>query len=162
MKEGRGRRMVSGKRESCDERGKREEDGPCALVRPRSSRDGVGARLDGWIPCTPSRGLTAEVVELGLGGGTSVSVMGHPYLATLLPLWLTMPSYPSTTLVVLALLARGGFGLVPSGSSRTDPTEQELGNLNGAGADPTEQELGNLNGAGADPTEQELGNLNDA
>ncbi|RZR98177.1 hypothetical protein BHM03_00027502 [Ensete ventricosum] len=43
-----------------------------------------------------------------------------------------------------------------------DPTEQELGNLNGAGADPTEQELGNLNGAGADPTEQELGNLNGA
>ncbi|RRT32744.1 hypothetical protein B296_00049245, partial [Ensete ventricosum] len=50
-----------------------------------------------------------------------------------------------------------------------NPTEQELGNLNGAGADPTEQELENLNGelenlngAGADLTEQDLGNLNGA
>ncbi|RRT68234.1 hypothetical protein B296_00001698 [Ensete ventricosum] len=43
-----------------------------------------------------------------------------------------------------------------------DPTEQELENLNGAGADPTKQELENLNGAGADPTEQELENLNGA
>ncbi|RWW53481.1 hypothetical protein BHE74_00040024 [Ensete ventricosum] len=75
------------------------------------------------------------------------------------------------------LLARGGFGLVPSGSSGTDQTEQEIRNLNCAGADPTEQELGNwngagvdssehelgnLDGAGADPTEHELGNLNDA
>ncbi|RWV91987.1 hypothetical protein GW17_00045683 [Ensete ventricosum] len=89
-----------------------------------------------------------------------VSVVGHPYLATLLPLWLTIPSYPFTTPAILALLARGGFGLVPSGSSGTDQTEQELRNLNGAGADPTEQELGNSNGARADPTEQELGNLN--
>ncbi|RWW43146.1 hypothetical protein BHE74_00051225 [Ensete ventricosum] len=55
------------------------------------------------------------------------------------------------------LLACGGIGLIS-----TDPTEWELGNLNGAGADPTEQELENLNGAGADPTEQELGNLNGA
>ncbi|RZS25779.1 hypothetical protein BHM03_00059027 [Ensete ventricosum] len=134
---------------------------PCALVRPRSSRDGVGAQLDGWIPRTPSRGLAAGVVELRSRGGASgayiVSVVGHPYLATLLPLWLTMSSYPSTTPVVLALLARGGFGLVPSGSSATDPTEQELGNLNGTGADPTEQELGNLNGVGADPTERSSG-----
>ncbi|RZS08830.1 hypothetical protein BHM03_00039856 [Ensete ventricosum] len=45
--------------------------GPCALVHPRSFRDGVGARLDGWIPRTPSRGLAAGVVELGSGGGTS-------------------------------------------------------------------------------------------
>ncbi|RWV77397.1 hypothetical protein GW17_00061781 [Ensete ventricosum] len=36
--------------------------GPYVLVRSRSSRDGVGARLDGWIPRTPSRGY---------GGGTS-------------------------------------------------------------------------------------------
>ncbi|RRT60308.1 hypothetical protein B296_00024851 [Ensete ventricosum] len=95
-------------------------------------------------------------------GAYIVSVVGHPYLATLLPLWITMSSCPSTTPVVLALLARGGFGLVPSGSSGTDQTEQELKNLNGAGADPTEQELGNSNGARADPTEQELGNWNGA
>ncbi|RWW62881.1 hypothetical protein BHE74_00029973 [Ensete ventricosum] len=91
-----------------------------------------------------------------------VGVVDHPYLTTLLPLWLTMPSYPFTTPVVLALLARGGSELVPSGSSRTYQIERELRNLNGAGADPTEQELGSLNDARADPTEQELGNWNDA
>ncbi|RWV89840.1 hypothetical protein GW17_00047994, partial [Ensete ventricosum] len=80
---------------------------PCALVRPRLSRDGVGARLDRWIPRTPSWGLAVGVVELGSGGGTTgdyiVGVVGHPYLATLLPLWLTMPSYTSPTLAVLAV-----------------------------------------------------------
>ncbi|RWW70931.1 hypothetical protein BHE74_00021364 [Ensete ventricosum] len=59
-------------------------------------------------------------------------------------------------------LARGGFGLVPSRSSGTDQTEQELRNLNGAEADPTGRELKNWNGAGADPIERELGNLNSA
>ncbi|RZR88298.1 hypothetical protein BHM03_00015853 [Ensete ventricosum] len=48
-----------------------EPIGPCVLVRPWSSRGGVGARLDGWIPRTPSRGLTVGVAELGSGGGTS-------------------------------------------------------------------------------------------
>ncbi|RWW80643.1 hypothetical protein BHE74_00011005 [Ensete ventricosum] len=72
---------------------------PCALVRPWSSRDGVGAWLDGWIPRTPSQGLAAGVAELGSGGGTS----GHPYLVTLLPLWLIMSSYPSTTPTVLVV-----------------------------------------------------------
>ncbi|RWV89397.1 hypothetical protein GW17_00048454 [Ensete ventricosum] len=154
-----------------------------------------------------------------------VGDVGPPYLATLLPSWLTMSSYPSTTPAILTvmhasvgndvdltyvrlaydrwgfdltcaksvvrpleppylhptsfphqvgqlsegmrtsyayLLARGGSGLVPSGSSGTDQTERELRNLNGAGADSTEQELGSLNGARADPTEQELGNLNGA
>ncbi|RRT39771.1 hypothetical protein B296_00052274 [Ensete ventricosum] len=116
--------------------------GPCALVRPRSSQDGVGARLDGWIPRTPSRGFATGVAELGSRGGTSgayiVDVVGHPYLATLMPLWLTMPSYTSPTPVVLALLTHGGSELVPSGSSRTDQTEREFRNLNGAGADPIE------------------------
>ncbi|RRT52268.1 hypothetical protein B296_00028263, partial [Ensete ventricosum] len=60
-----------------------------------------------------------------------VGVVGHPYLATLLPLWLTIPSYISTTLAVLALLTRGGSELAPSGSSGTDQTERELMNLNG-------------------------------
>ncbi|RWW79041.1 hypothetical protein BHE74_00012692 [Ensete ventricosum] len=62
------------------------EGGPCARVRPRLVRDGVGARLDGWIPRTPSRGLAAGVVELGSGGGTSgayiVGIVDHSYLAT--------------------------------------------------------------------------------
>ncbi|RZR86039.1 hypothetical protein BHM03_00013163, partial [Ensete ventricosum] len=87
---------------------------PCALVRPWSSRDGVDARLDGWIPRTSSRGLVAGVVERGsgvdfckeVGSGAEayiVGVVGHSYLATLLPLWLTMSSYPSTTPAVLAV-----------------------------------------------------------
>ncbi|RZR82501.1 hypothetical protein BHM03_00008943 [Ensete ventricosum] len=37
-------------------------------------------------------------------GAYIVGVVGHPYLATLLPLWLTMPSYTSTTPAVLARL----------------------------------------------------------
>ncbi|RZS28507.1 hypothetical protein BHM03_00062102, partial [Ensete ventricosum] len=32
-----------------------------------------------------------------------VGVVGHPYLTTWLPLWLTMPSYTSTTPAVLAV-----------------------------------------------------------
>ncbi|RWW54738.1 hypothetical protein BHE74_00038658 [Ensete ventricosum] len=80
---------------------------PCVQVHPWSSRDGVDAPLDGWIPRTPSRRLAAGVVELGKGGGTSgayiVSVVSHPYLTTLLPLWLTMSSCPSTTPVVLVV-----------------------------------------------------------
>ncbi|RZR85969.1 hypothetical protein BHM03_00013056 [Ensete ventricosum] len=160
-----------------------------------------------------------RVVEHGSEGGSTgagayiVGVVDHPYLATWLPLWLTMLSHTSTMPAVLAVghasagkgvgltcvrpvvrplappylrpasfprrvdhvggpvvrsgptwrcLARGGFGLVPSRSSGTDQTEQELRNLNGAEADPTERELGNWNGAEADPTERELGNLNSA
>ncbi|RWV86869.1 hypothetical protein GW17_00051190 [Ensete ventricosum] len=37
------------------------------------------------------------------------------------------------------LLACGGVGLVPSGSSGTDRTEWSFGNLNGVGVDPTER-----------------------
>ncbi|RRT39827.1 hypothetical protein B296_00024525 [Ensete ventricosum] len=78
------------------------EGGPCVLVCPRSSRDRVGARLDGWIPRTPSRGLAARVVELrcmSLYSGCCRSSVPE----TLLPLWLTMPSYTSTTPAVLAV-----------------------------------------------------------
>ncbi|RRT68376.1 hypothetical protein B296_00008710 [Ensete ventricosum] len=125
-------------------------------------------RRRGWLLEWQSSGQE-EAPQVGSGassckevgsGAYIVGVVGHPYLPILLPSWLTMSSYPSTTSVVLALLARGGSGLVPSGSSGTYQTERELRNLNGAGADSTEQELGSLNGARADPTEQELGNLN--
>ncbi|RRT74006.1 hypothetical protein B296_00008631 [Ensete ventricosum] len=60
------------------------------------------------------------------------------------------------------LLACGGIGLVPSGSSGTgwierssgvDPIEQGLRNSIGVGIDPIEWELGNLNGLEADPIE---------
>ncbi|RWV80776.1 hypothetical protein GW17_00057897, partial [Ensete ventricosum] len=52
--------------------------------------------------------LTRNPMEIGHddGGDRSrayiVDVVDHPYLATWLPLWLTMPSYTSTTPVVLA------------------------------------------------------------
>ncbi|RZS00673.1 hypothetical protein BHM03_00030420 [Ensete ventricosum] len=108
--------------------------GPYVLVRSRSSRDGVGARLDGWIPRTPSRGY---------GGGTSGRVGCRLLQGGRVP-----------------APARRSGRLGNSNGARADPTKQELRNLNGAGADPTEQELRNLNDVGADPTEQELGNLN--
>ncbi|RZS01943.1 hypothetical protein BHM03_00031904 [Ensete ventricosum] len=52
-----------------------------------------------------------EVFQLGpvvdsckkAGSVYIVGVVDHPYLATWLPLWLTMPSYTSTTPVVLAV-----------------------------------------------------------
>ncbi|RZS19046.1 hypothetical protein BHM03_00051398 [Ensete ventricosum] len=136
----------------------------------RSGRASAPARRSGRVSSRhdPSDDQVSFVVDFSSpyprrgAGAYIVSVVGYSYLATLLPLWLTMLSYPSTTPVVLALLARGGFGLVPSGSSVTDQTKQELRNLNSAGVDPTEQELGNSNGARADPTEQELGNWNGA
>ncbi|RZS03725.1 hypothetical protein BHM03_00033962 [Ensete ventricosum] len=52
---------------------------PCVLARPRSSRYRVGARA--FI----------------------VGAVDHSYLITLLPLWLTIPPYPPTMLVVLAM-----------------------------------------------------------
>ncbi|RZS24367.1 hypothetical protein BHM03_00057427 [Ensete ventricosum] len=126
---------------------------------------GSGSRLLEWW----SLGR-AEVFQLGsaadsckkvASGAFIVSVVGYSYLVTLLPLWPTVPSYPSTTPAVLAV-RRASAGLGDLIGVGADPTEWELGNLNGAGADPTEQELRNLNGAGADLTEQELENLNGA
>ncbi|RWW49568.1 hypothetical protein BHE74_00044243 [Ensete ventricosum] len=119
--------------------------------------------------------------EVG-SGAYIVGAIGHPYLATLLPLCLTMPSYPSTTPVVLAVgRTTAGAPILASdqlpASGRphrrasyprarrrdgADPTEQELENSNGARADPTEQELRNWNSLGANMTEHELGNLNGA
>ncbi|RWW02996.1 hypothetical protein GW17_00033887 [Ensete ventricosum] len=67
----------------------------------RSGR--VGSRRD------PSDGQVSSVVGFSIplprrgAGAFIVSVVGHSYLVTLLPLWLTMSSYPSTTPVVLAV-----------------------------------------------------------
>ncbi|RRT33586.1 hypothetical protein B296_00051224 [Ensete ventricosum] len=47
---------------------------PCALARPRSSRDGVRARLDGWVPRVLPRRSATRVVEFGSGGGASTRV----------------------------------------------------------------------------------------
>ncbi|RRT48455.1 hypothetical protein B296_00020423 [Ensete ventricosum] len=87
-------------------------------------------------------------------GAYIVGVVDHSYLATWLPLWLTMSSYTSTMPVVLARELRNLNGV------GGDPTKQELGNLNGARADPTEHEPGNWNGVGVYPTKQGLENLN--
>ncbi|RZS18633.1 hypothetical protein BHM03_00050941 [Ensete ventricosum] len=98
-----------------------------------------------------------------------VSVVDHSYMVTLLLLWPTMSSYPSTTLAVPAQepgncdVARVDPTEQELGNcdvARVDPTEQELGNCDVARVDPTEQELGNCNAARVDPTEQELGNCN--
>ncbi|RWV98613.1 hypothetical protein GW17_00038523 [Ensete ventricosum] len=70
---------------------------------------GSGSRLLEWW----SSGR-AEVFQLGsaaesckkvrsCAGAYIVGVVYHPYLATWLPLWLTIPSYTSTTSVVLAV-----------------------------------------------------------
>ncbi|RWW26689.1 hypothetical protein GW17_00008914, partial [Ensete ventricosum] len=87
---------------------------PCALARPRSTRCGVGAQSDGWYLGVRFRKSVAGMVELGstadsckkVGSGTRAYIVGvvdHPYLATQLPLWLTLSSYASTTPVVLAV-----------------------------------------------------------
>ncbi|RWW28898.1 hypothetical protein GW17_00006590 [Ensete ventricosum] len=90
-------------------------------------------------------------------GAYIVGVVAHSYLATRLPLWLTLSSYASTTPVVLAVRdASTGEGA--RDVARADPTEQELGNWDVARVDPTEQELENCDVTRADPTEQELGN----
>ncbi|RRT58299.1 hypothetical protein B296_00042483 [Ensete ventricosum] len=126
-----------------------------------------------WPVCASSpRSLLGTELELDRMSGDSepdsgrayiVGVVDHPYLATRLPLWLTLSSYASTMPVVL----------VVRDASTADPTKQELGNCDVGRADPTEQELGNWDVARvdsserelkncdvgrADPTEQELGN----
>ncbi|RZS05840.1 hypothetical protein BHM03_00036397 [Ensete ventricosum] len=127
-----------------------------------------GRPYDRWRPHTCARlasrvGSATSAGQLSEGGPTWRSGHHLPYHS----------SSPGKTFsrclmrvlkmgLVLSFLARGGFGLVPSGSSWAGQTEQELRNLNGAEADPTERGLGNLNSAGADPIEHELGNLNGA
>ncbi|RRT48274.1 hypothetical protein B296_00028274 [Ensete ventricosum] len=156
--------------------------------RPENGRRGSEASVDTDVKGGGASGsLERDGMKTGLSSWTEdrlkifdhtsraeayiVGVVDHLYLATRLPMWLTLSSYASTMPAVLAPLVRGGPELVPSGGSGTlngagaDPTERELENWNGAGADLIERELGNLNGAGArefdaraDPTEQELGN----
>ncbi|RRT57939.1 hypothetical protein B296_00023629 [Ensete ventricosum] len=43
---------------------------PCALARPRSFRDRVGTRPDGWISRVLPHRLAAVVVEFGSGVGS--------------------------------------------------------------------------------------------
>ncbi|RZR91237.1 hypothetical protein BHM03_00019328 [Ensete ventricosum] len=143
----------------------------------RSGREPTPAKRSGRVSSRrdPSDDQVSFVVDFSIplprrGGAYIVGIVGHPYLATLLPLWLTMLSYTSTTPAILAVRhASAGKGvdltcreLKNLNGAGADLTEQELRSLNGARADPTEQELRNWNGVGADPTEQELENLNGA
>ncbi|RWW11795.1 hypothetical protein GW17_00024570 [Ensete ventricosum] len=68
---------------------------------------GSGSRLLGWWSSGQEE---APLVGSGVGsckevgsGAYIVGVVGHPYMETLLPLWLTMSLYTSTTLAVLAV-----------------------------------------------------------
>ncbi|RWV93588.1 hypothetical protein GW17_00043948 [Ensete ventricosum] len=111
-------------------------------------------------------------------GAYIVGVVDHPYLTTWLPLWLTMPSYTSTTPAVLAVRdASTGKGISltcvrsavrPLGirpylcqvGRTTTGTPIPASDQLPASADSIEHEPGKWSGTGADPTEQELGNLN--
>ncbi|RZS28274.1 hypothetical protein BHM03_00061848 [Ensete ventricosum] len=95
--------------------------GPCALARPprglldtewelvRMGGDSElgleGRLLEWWSPGEKG------VIQFGsatnsykeVGSAFIVGVVDHSYLITLLPLWLTIPSYPPAMLVVLAM-----------------------------------------------------------
>ncbi|RWW36797.1 hypothetical protein BHE74_00058146 [Ensete ventricosum] len=144
---------------------------PVGNKSPSSGRSLIPARKPGRVGSRrdPSDGRVNLVVHFSIlmprrgAGAFIVSAVDHSYLLTLLLLWPTMPSYPSTTLVVPVV--RRAFAVNSTEQepgnfdvTRVDPTEQELGNCNVARVGPTEQELGNCNVARVDPTEQELGN----
>ncbi|RRT36679.1 hypothetical protein B296_00044705 [Ensete ventricosum] len=115
--------------------------------RLSSGRAPTPARRSGQVSFRRdlSNGQVSSVVDFAIpsphrgAGAFLVSVVGHSYMVTLLPLWLTM----SLTPVILAV-RRASVG--------ADPTEQELGNLivqelirpsRSSGIDPTEQGLEN-------------------
>ncbi|RWV78337.1 hypothetical protein GW17_00060710 [Ensete ventricosum] len=76
-----------------------------------SGRSLTPARRPGWVGSRrdPSEGQVSSVVRFSIPlprRGARVYIVGvvdHPYLATQLPLWLTLSSYASTTPVVLAV-----------------------------------------------------------
>ncbi|RRT37640.1 hypothetical protein B296_00059009 [Ensete ventricosum] len=77
----------------------------------RSDREPAPAKRSGRVSSrrNPSNDQVSLVVDFSIplprrgAGAYIVGVVGHPYLTTLLPLWLTMPSYTSTTPAVLAV-----------------------------------------------------------
>ncbi|RRT34585.1 hypothetical protein B296_00053092 [Ensete ventricosum] len=111
-------------------------------------------------------------------GAYIVGVVDHPYLATRLPLWLTLSSYTSTMPVVLAVrdaFTGEGIGLTCVRSvvrllgyrsylcqvGRTTAGDSALpvpGRPHDHWRPHTCQELGNCDVARVNPTEQELGN----
>ncbi|RRT38807.1 hypothetical protein B296_00052222 [Ensete ventricosum] len=94
---------------------------PFLLKLCRMSGDselGSGSRLLEWWSSGREEvlqlGSTADSCKkVGSGAGAYiVGVVAHPYLATRLPLWLTLSSYASTTLVVPAVKdASAGEGI---------------------------------------------------
>ncbi|RZR98720.1 hypothetical protein BHM03_00028142 [Ensete ventricosum] len=77
----------------------------------RSGREPAPAKRSGRVSSRrdPSDDQVSLVVDFSIllprrgAEAYIVGAVGHPYLATLLPLWLTMSSYPSTTPAVLAV-----------------------------------------------------------
>ncbi|RWW54713.1 hypothetical protein BHE74_00038689 [Ensete ventricosum] len=77
----------------------------------RSGREPAPAKRSGRVSSRrdPSYDQVSLVVDFPLplprrgAGAYIVGDVGHTYMATLLPLWLTMSSYPSTTPTVLAV-----------------------------------------------------------
>ncbi|RWW36919.1 hypothetical protein BHE74_00058020 [Ensete ventricosum] len=65
MKEGGGRRMVSGKRESCDERGKREEEGLCDGEGGKGGGRRVRERYQAQSPFADGEEAAASTVRRG-------------------------------------------------------------------------------------------------
>ncbi|RWW86830.1 hypothetical protein BHE74_00004366 [Ensete ventricosum] len=96
--------------------------GPCALARPPhgllgtewelvwmsgdSELDLGGRLLEWWSPgeegVVQLRSAAGSCKKVG-SGAFILGVVDHSYLITLLPLWLTIPSYPPTMLAVLAM-----------------------------------------------------------
>ncbi|RZS04527.1 hypothetical protein BHM03_00034871 [Ensete ventricosum] len=121
-----GERRSGGRRRRGEQAG-----GPCALAHPRSSRCGVEARSDGWNLEVQLGKSATGMVELGCKSFYSeccrLFVPGN--LTALMAYHVVVPFHH-------ACRPCAGLGdLIRAGS---DPTEQELGNLNGAGVDPIE------------------------
>ncbi|RRT41059.1 hypothetical protein B296_00042460 [Ensete ventricosum] len=179
------RRQERGHGNNDGEETKDESGRLCALAHPRSSRCGVGARPNGWYLRVRLGKSVAGMVELGSGGSIParvgayiVGVVDHPYLATWLPLRLTMSSYTSITPAILAVrhastgrpYDRWGFGLTcarsaagPLAPPYMHPTSfpRRIDHVSGPvvrGSDDVAP--GNWNGVRADPTKHGLRNLN--
>ncbi|RWW50565.1 hypothetical protein BHE74_00043175 [Ensete ventricosum] len=87
--------------------------GPCALARPPRSLLGAEWEL---VPMSGDSELGLEGRLLEWWRDFIVGVVDHSYLITLLPLWLTILSYPPAMLAVLAMrraFAGGGVSTLP-------------------------------------------------
>ncbi|RZS26751.1 hypothetical protein BHM03_00060134, partial [Ensete ventricosum] len=96
--------------------------GPCALARPPrgllgtewglvwmsgdSELDLGGRQLEWWSPgeegVVQLRSAAGSCKKVG-SGAFILGAVDYSYLITLLPLWLTLPSYPPTILAVIAM-----------------------------------------------------------